>query len=165
MRTHVRATGIKSHPDTTGDFLRRTGPGALLSGSASVSAYTFGRILAVIFFKDTIEVGGVFLHPEGLVEELLSSNSEEFGFVGGPVGVEKGFLSRLGSVFEAKVFARAGTDPVAVFGAVSQRGGAVGGAVKHVKFVGEFVIDNVMALFRVAAAVQNSVPDEDERPL
>ena len=137
----------------------------LLSGCAGVSAYPFGRILAVIFFEDTIEVRGEFLHPAGLVEELFSSNSEEFGFVCGPVGVEKGFPARLGGVFEAKVFARAGTDPVAVFGAVCQRGGAVGGAVKHVQFVGKFMIDNVMALFRVAAAVQDGVPDEDDRPL
>ena len=145
--------------------MQRAALGMLLFGSAGVSANTFCRILAVVFFKDTIEVGGKFLHPAGLIEELLGSNCEELSFVGGPVGVEKGFLSRLGSVFEAKVFARASTDPVAVFDSVSQRRGAVGGAVKHVKFVGEFVIDNVMALFRVAAAMQDGVPDEDDRPL
>jgi len=44
-------------------------------------------------------------------------------------------------------------------------GGCRRGAVEHVEFVGEFVIDDVMALFRVAAAVQDGVPDEDERPL
>jgi hypothetical protein len=140
-------------------------PSTSRSDSARVSAHTFGRILAIVFFEDAIEVGSEFLHPAGLIEELFRGNGEEFGFVGGPVGVEKGFPTRLGIPFEAKVFARAGYDPVAEFGAVSQRRSAVGGAVEHIQFVGEFMIDNIVALFRVAAAMQDGVPNEDERAL
>ena len=75
----------------TNDFTPVPGeaPSELLSRSAGVSAHTSGRILSVVSLKDTIELGGMFLHPERLVEELFCCNDEEFGFAYGPVGAEK----------------------------------------------------------------------------
>ena len=68
-------------------------------------------------------------------------------------------------MFEAKVFVRTDGHPVPVFVAVSQRRGTIGGAVQHVQFMGKFMVDNIMTLLRVAAAVEDGIPDKDDRSL
>ena len=47
----------------------------------------------------------------------------------------------------------------------SLRGSSIGGASQHIKFMGKFMIDDIMTLLRVATGVQDGVPYKDERPL
>jgi len=44
-------------------------------------------------------------------------------------------------------------------------GSPIGGAIEHIKFMSKFMIDNIMALFRMAAVAQNGIPDKNDRTL
>ena len=60
---------------------------------------------------------------------------------------------------------RADINPVIVFTPVTQGWGAIGCAIEHVQFVGKFMVDNIVAQFRVPASVQCRIPDKDHRAL
>lgn len=132
-----------------------------MHGAGAVHAT--GRILTVVGAEDAVEVGGVLLKCVGAVEELLGDHGEELSLALRAIGVEESFVALLGEPAQPQEFAGANGHPFSELLAVSKGRGAVGGSVKHVEFVGKFVIDDVMTLFGVARPVEDGVPHKDHR--
>ena len=76
----------------------------------------------------------------------------------------KVFLTLLGLTFQSKIFPGTGCDPVFIFSPVTQGRCTVCGSVQHVEFVGEFMVDNIMAPFGMASFTQYCVPYKNDRP-
>ncbi len=126
--------------------------------------HAFGRILTVVSAKDAIKIGGVLLESEGASEELFGCHGKELGLVPGRVGVEESFLPLPGEITQPKEFPGAHFHPLSKLVMVDERGGAVGGAVKHVELMSKFMVNDVVTLTGVTRSVQDGVPDEDHRP-
>ena len=103
-------------------------------------------------------------HKLRLIEEVLGCNCEEFSFVCRSVGIKKRSLALFSEFFETQKFTRACFDPVAEFSPVFQRGRSVSRAVKHIQFMSEFVVNNIVAGFRMAATSQGCIPYNNYRP-
>jgi hypothetical protein len=103
-------------------------------------------------------------HHQGLIEKLFRSNSKELGLVRSSVGIHEGFLTLLSLTFQAKIFPRAGRNPVFIFSPVTQGRCPVCGSVQHVEFVGKFMVNNIMAPFGMASSTQYRIPDKYDRP-
>ena len=99
-----------------------------------------------------VEIRSVFNHGLRLIEKLFGGDGEEFSFIDGAIGIEKTFPAAFDFPAQAEEFARTYPHPFTVFGTAAQRGRAVGRAVEHVQLVGEFMVDYVVAPFRMAAA-------------
>jgi hypothetical protein len=96
------------------------------------------------------------------IEELLGRHRKELGFVGRPVRIEQRAPSLLRLLAEEEILAGTDPGPCLVLRPVMQRRGAVGAAVQHVEFVGELVVDHVVAALRVSPSPPNRIPDEDD---
>ena len=97
-----------------------------------------------------------------LIEELLGRHRKELGFVGRPVRIEQGAPSLFRLLAEQEILAGTDPGPCLILRPVMQRRCAVGPTVQHVEFVGELVVDDVVAALGVSPSSPNRIPDEDD---
>ena len=114
--------------------------------------------------EERVESGFVFLHISWLVEEVLGGDGKELGFVGSPVLVQVGRKSPASALPQGVELGVADFNPASQGFAILQKRGAIGGAVQHVEFVRELVVDDVVALLGVTRVSLDRVPHEDHRP-
>src|SRR5713101_709739 len=72
----------------------------IITANLSMPCYS-GWILLIEFPKQIVKLGMAFPQRARAVEEALGGDGEEFTFIDGPVGIEKGRLSPVGFLTKA----------------------------------------------------------------
>jgi len=126
---------------------------------ASISPIS--RIDQVEMREDVEQIGVLFPHAFGFVEEEFGGNGKEFGFVRGAVVIEEGAGPGTGGMLQRRELLVANLGVTLVIGGVVERRSPIGAPIEHVELVGELVQNDIVAALGMAPAA-NGVPHQND---
>ena len=119
-------------------------------------------ILLEIGLQLFVELGTLFPHLPGLLEEGLGRDREELCRVGGAVFIKNSLLSPSVHVDQLFVFFRHDLDPGGMLLSAVQRRGSIDEIIQHVQLVGELVDDDVSAILPIGSTLSGALPGESD---